>query len=150
MPARCNEFVADVVSQDQAHSTPDVIGERRADGQGEDGLSTQFQRLAAPSREPVLAGTAATWDGAEDLVQEGDDQMSDSQRLIPCSDAVRQLWEYLDHEVSPEDQQKIDRHLSFCRTCCGELEFAAELRQFLISQGWTSSPRMSRRGWSAS
>jgi anti-sigma factor (TIGR02949 family) len=60
--------------------------------------------------------------------------MSDSQRLIPCSDAVRQLWEYLDHVVSPEDQEKIDRHLSFCRRCCGELEFAKELRGFLASQ----------------
>jgi anti-sigma factor (TIGR02949 family) len=60
--------------------------------------------------------------------------MSDSQRLISCSDAVQQLWEYLDHAVSPADQEKIDRHLSFCRTCWGELEFATELRQFLVSQ----------------
>jgi anti-sigma factor (TIGR02949 family) len=76
--------------------------------------------------------------------------MSDSQRPIPCSDAVRQLWEYLDHEVSPDDQEKIDRHLSFCRTCCGELEFATELRHFWFPRGRTSFPRSSRRGWSAS
>jgi anti-sigma factor (TIGR02949 family) len=66
--------------------------------------------------------------------------MSDSQRLIPCSDAVRQLWEYLDHAVSPEDQQKIDQHLSFCRRCCGELEFATELRRFLAAQAADELP----------
>ncbi len=66
--------------------------------------------------------------------------MSDSQRLIPCSEAVRQLWEYLEHAVSPEDQEKIDQHLSFCRTCCGELEFATGLRQLLASQGAEEFP----------
>jgi len=27
----------------------------------------------------------------------------------------------------------VEKHLSFCRTCCGELEFAKELRSFLAS-----------------
>jgi anti-sigma factor (TIGR02949 family) len=60
--------------------------------------------------------------------------MTDRQRVIPCSEAVRQLWDYLDRAVSPEDQEKVEQHLSFCRQCCGELEFAKELRQFLSSQ----------------
>ena len=54
-------------------------------------------------------------------------------KIIPCSEAVRQLWEYLDNAISPEDQQKVEKHLAFCRTCCGELEFAKELRSFLAS-----------------
>jgi anti-sigma factor (TIGR02949 family) len=53
--------------------------------------------------------------------------------LIPCSEAVRQLWDYLDHVIPVEDQEKVEKHLSFCRTCCGELEFAKELRRFLAS-----------------
>jgi len=53
--------------------------------------------------------------------------------MIPCSDAVRQLWEYLDQALSPEDQAKVEQHLAFCRRCCGELEFANELRTFLAS-----------------
>ena len=53
--------------------------------------------------------------------------------LIPCSEAVRQLWDYLDHAIPVEDQEKVEKHLSFCRTCCGELEFAKELRRFLAS-----------------
>jgi anti-sigma factor (TIGR02949 family) len=52
---------------------------------------------------------------------------------IPCSEAVRQLWDYLDHAIAPEDQEKVEYHLSFCRRCCGELEFAKEIRRFLVS-----------------
>jgi anti-sigma factor (TIGR02949 family) len=57
----------------------------------------------------------------------------DQQGPIRCSEAVRQLWDYLDNAVSPEDQERIEQHLSFCRRCCGELEFAKELRAFLAS-----------------
>lgn len=59
--------------------------------------------------------------------------MSERERLLPCSEAVRQLWDYLDHALSAEDQAKVEGHLSFCRKCCGELEFAKELRSFLAS-----------------
>ncbi|HKZ76491.1 MAG TPA: zf-HC2 domain-containing protein [Actinomycetota bacterium] len=59
--------------------------------------------------------------------------MSQGERMIPCSDAVRQLWEYLDQALSPEDQAKVEQHLAFCRRCCGELEFAKELQAFLRS-----------------
>ena len=59
--------------------------------------------------------------------------MTETQRLIPCSEAVRKLWDYLDNAMSPEDQERVEKHLSFCRTCCGELEFAKELRAFLAS-----------------
>jgi hypothetical protein len=66
---------------------------------------------------------------------------------IACSEAVRQLWDYLDQAVSTEDQAKVERHLSFCRRCCGELEFAKQLRGFLDTQGAEELPRMSRPGW---
>lgn len=66
--------------------------------------------------------------------------MTDRQRLIPCSEAVGQLWDYLDRAVSPEDQEKVEQHLSFCRQCCGELEFAKELRAFLATQGADELP----------
>jgi mycothiol system anti-sigma-R factor len=66
--------------------------------------------------------------------------MTETQGLIPCSEAVRKLWDYLDNAVSPEDQEKVEKHLSFCRTCCGELEFAKELRAFLASGGAEELP----------
>jgi hypothetical protein len=59
--------------------------------------------------------------------------MSETQGPITCSEAVKQLWDYLDHAIPPEGQKMVEKHLSFCRTCCGELEFAKELRRFLAS-----------------
>jgi hypothetical protein len=57
--------------------------------------------------------------------------MGETTAAIPCSEAVRQLWDYLDHAIAP--QEKVEHHLSFCRRCCGELEFAKEIRAFLAS-----------------
>ena len=51
--------------------------------------------------------------------------------MITCAEAVRQLWEYLDGVVEETDREAIEEHLSFCRRCCGELDFAEELRRFL-------------------
>lgn len=59
--------------------------------------------------------------------------MGEATATIPCSEAVRQLWDYLDHSIAPEDQEKVEHHLSFCRRCCGELEFAKEIHAFLAS-----------------
>lgn len=66
--------------------------------------------------------------------------MTETQGAIPCSEAVRQLWDYLDNAVSPEDQERVEKHLSFCRQCCGEMEFAKELRVFLASEGSEEIP----------
>lgn len=55
-------------------------------------------------------------------------------RLIPCDEAVRQLWDYLDNTVSPADRAQVEAHLAFCRRCCGELEFVEHLRALLASQ----------------
>jgi anti-sigma factor (TIGR02949 family) len=66
--------------------------------------------------------------------------MTDTPGPIPCSEAVRQLWDYLDQVVSPQDQARVEQHLSFCRACCGELEFARQLRGFLATQGAEELP----------
>lgn len=60
--------------------------------------------------------------------------------MIACSEAVRQLWEYLDGVVDEQQRAAIDEHLSFCRRCCGELEFAEELRRFLVEGGSDEIP----------
>lgn len=51
--------------------------------------------------------------------------------MIRCSDAVRQLWDYLDGAVTDSDRRAIEEHLDVCKRCCGEAEFADELRGFL-------------------
>ena len=51
--------------------------------------------------------------------------------MITCAEAVNQLWEYLDGALPGENRAAIEEHLGFCRRCCGEAEFAEELRGFL-------------------
>ena len=51
--------------------------------------------------------------------------------MISCSEAVKQLWEYLDGAVEGPQKDAIEEHLGVCRRCCGEVEFAEELREFL-------------------
>ena len=60
--------------------------------------------------------------------------------MISCSDAMRRLWEYLDQTVDAADRALVEEHLARCRRCCGELEFAKELRQFLANSGREDIP----------
>jgi len=53
--------------------------------------------------------------------------------VISCAEAVRQLWEYLDGVAGQAQSASIEEHLRLCRRCCGEAEFAAELRTFLAT-----------------
>lgn len=64
--------------------------------------------------------------------------------MITCSDAVRQLWEYLDGAVGEEDRHTIEEHLAACQRCCGEAEFADELRKFLTTQTYSDLPADAR------
>ena len=66
--------------------------------------------------------------------------MTNRSKAIPCSEAVGRLWDYLDNAISPEDQARVEEHLAFCRKCCGEVEFAKELREFLNSNATEEIP----------
>ncbi|HSJ29365.1 MAG TPA: zf-HC2 domain-containing protein [Acidimicrobiia bacterium] len=60
--------------------------------------------------------------------------------MIRCSDAVRRLWEFVENDLKPGERQKIEEHLAFCRRCCGELEFAEELRRFMARRPTVDIP----------
>lgn len=60
--------------------------------------------------------------------------------MITCAEAVRQLWEYLDGLVDESEREAIEEHLSFCRRCCGEVEFAEALRAFLAGHAEDDLP----------
>jgi mycothiol system anti-sigma-R factor len=60
--------------------------------------------------------------------------------VITCAEAVRQLWAYLDGVVEESERAAVEEHLAFCRRCCGELEFAEELRGFLAAQAAEELP----------
>jgi mycothiol system anti-sigma-R factor len=51
--------------------------------------------------------------------------------MITCAEAVERLWAYLDGALTAADKAALEEHLGFCRVCCGEAEFAQELRGFL-------------------
>jgi mycothiol system anti-sigma-R factor len=65
--------------------------------------------------------------------------------MISCAEAVKQLWDYLDGALPDEDRAAIEEHLSFCRRCCGEVEFAEELRGFLSRHAAEEVPADVRR-----
>lgn len=60
--------------------------------------------------------------------------------MITCADAVKELWDFLDSSLDKDDRAAVEEHLAFCRRCCGELEFAEELRAFLQTPTATELP----------
>jgi mycothiol system anti-sigma-R factor len=54
--------------------------------------------------------------------------------MIGCNEALKRMWEYLDETVDPDERVLVEEHLARCRTCCGELEFAKELRRMLAER----------------
>lgn len=60
--------------------------------------------------------------------------------MISCSEATRRLWEYLDGTLGEADRGAVEAHLGLCRRCCGELEFAEELRGFLAGSAHEEIP----------
>lgn len=64
--------------------------------------------------------------------------------MISCSDAVRQLWDYLDDNVAASDRKAIEEHLNVCKRCCGEVEFTNELRHFLEEHAKEDLPMETR------
>lgn len=51
--------------------------------------------------------------------------------MIACKDAVRRLWAFLDRNLGRVQEAELEEHLGLCRRCCGELEFARQLRELL-------------------
>ena len=59
---------------------------------------------------------------------------------IPCREAVSKLWRYLDRECDDVERGVVEDHLAFCLRCCGELEFAQQLRGVLATAGEVDVP----------
>lgn len=48
--------------------------------------------------------------------------------MIACREAVERLWTYLDRALDRTREAELEQHLGLCRHCCGELEFAKQVR----------------------
>lgn len=55
--------------------------------------------------------------------------------MIACKEAVGRLWAYLDRNIGRVEERELEEHLGLCRHCCGELEFARQLRERLRRSG---------------
>lgn len=60
--------------------------------------------------------------------------------MITCAEAVRRLWEYLEDALDEAERAQVEEHLGLCRRCCGEVEFAEELRGFLSAHSLQEMP----------
>jgi anti-sigma factor (TIGR02949 family) len=61
--------------------------------------------------------------------------------MIDCTEAVRRMWAYLEHELDAKPVAEFEVHLETCQRCCGELEFSRHLRQVAAAgEGATPMP----------
>ena len=56
--------------------------------------------------------------------------MTDCPHEIDCRTAVQQLWDYLDHELTPERMAEVRGHLERCAKCLPHHDYA---RTFLVA-----------------
>jgi anti-sigma factor (TIGR02949 family) len=51
--------------------------------------------------------------------------------MIDCDAVMRQLWDYLDGELTPERSETIRAHVSMCARCNPHIEFERRFLQAL-------------------
>ena len=64
--------------------------------------------------------------------------------MIACKEAVQRLWDYLDRHLGEREELDMEQHLGLCRHCCGELEFAKQVRSRLAATAATPLPAETR------
>ena len=64
--------------------------------------------------------------------------------MIPCKEAVDRLWTYLDRRLESMSERELEEHLGACRHCCGELEFARQVRTRLANTSEAAMPADAR------
>ena len=59
---------------------------------------------------------------------------------LDCDQVLRMLFEYLDGEISDEQQRRVDDHLRLCRSCFSRAEFEKRLRSHVDPVGHQTVP----------
>lgn len=52
-----------------------------------------------------------------------------SNKPIDCEQAIKQVYEYLDHELGSHDHEAMQKHLSICKSCFSRVEFEQRLKE---------------------
>lgn len=47
---------------------------------------------------------------------------------IDCEQALRRIFEFVDHELDGEERDAMERHLSTCRSCFSRADFEKRLK----------------------
>ena len=59
---------------------------------------------------------------------------------INCEEALKQLFEYIDHELNSHKHEQMEEHLSKCRSCYSRLEFEKHLNAHLKKANTQKAP----------
>lgn len=59
------------------------------------------------------------------------DEMNETKPMIDCQTVMRQLWDYLDGELTPDRVEAIEGYLKMCARCYPQYEFE---RIFFLDQ----------------
>lgn len=49
--------------------------------------------------------------------------MTEATGMIRCEDALARLWDFLDGELPPDEQEALQRHLEVCGRCYPQYDF---------------------------
>lgn len=70
-----------------------------------------------------LARLLARWRHALAAQPTHDAAMGNMAPMLGCEQVMRQLWDYLDEELTPERMAAIRAHLELCKRCYPQYEF---------------------------
>jgi len=59
--------------------------------------------------------------------------------MLDCDAVMRQLWDYLDGELTPESEQAIRAHLAVCQRCHPQYDFDSAFLRALTGARRTHS-----------
>ncbi|MCI0506514.1 MAG: zf-HC2 domain-containing protein [Gammaproteobacteria bacterium] len=60
---------------------------------------------------------------------------------IDCEEALKRLFEYIDHELHGRRHEEMEDHMSKCRSCYSRLEFEKRLQQHLKNATEQKAPQ---------
>ena len=67
-------------------------------------------------------------------------------RDIDCEQALRQIFDFLDHELGAADHEAMHRHLETCKSCFSRMDFERRLKDKLKAlREKSASQQMSAR-----
>lgn len=52
-----------------------------------------------------------------------------STQKIDCEQAIKQIFEFIDHELSDGEHALLEQHLRICKSCFSRVEFERMLKQ---------------------